>query len=82
VLQVSAAGFDHGLVSGGIPELYNGTPASAMVSGSNGYFIFDNSNPAGGTLYWDATGGGGADATAVATLTHVITLLQSDFHLV
>ena len=81
MLQISAAGFDHGLVSGGNPELYTGTLASAMGSGSNGYFIFDNSNPGGGTLYWDANGGSGADATAIATLTHVTTLLQSDFHL-
>jgi VCBS repeat-containing protein len=80
VLQISAAGFDHGLISGAILTVLTGAPAG-VLGGVNGYFFFDDSNPAGATLYWDASGGSGVDATAVATLQGVTTLVSSDFHL-
>ena len=47
-----------------------------------GTFIFDNAGPNQSTVYFDATGGSGADATPVAKLTGVSTLLPSDFHVV
>jgi Ca2+-binding RTX toxin-like protein len=80
-LQFSAAGFDHGLTTGATPTVLTGAHA-ALTGGANGYFIFDNTDPTGGTLYWDATGGSGADAIAVAKLAGVTALLMSDFHIV
>ena len=81
-LQISAAGFGHGLTAGGTPTLMAGVPANVSHPGSDGYFIFDNSDPHGGTLYWDPTGGSGSDATAVVHLQNVALLHLSDFHLV
>jgi hypothetical protein len=80
-LRVSAAGFGNGLVAGSPPALVTGAPAS-QNGGSDGYFIFDNTNSNGGTLYWDATGGSGADATPVVQLQGVTSLLPSAFNVV
>ena len=82
LLQISAAGFGHGLVAGATPTLVTGVPTAVSHAGSNGYFIFDNTDPNGGTVYWDATGGSGADATALVHLQNVTSLHLSDFHLV
>jgi VCBS repeat-containing protein len=81
VLQVSAAGFGHGLTSGAAPAFIdNATPAAAFHAGSDGYFFF--SGPAANTLYWDSTGGSGLDAVAVAQLQNVNSLSVLDFHIV
>ena len=52
------------------------------MGGAAGYFIFDDAGPGLGTLYWDATGGSGVDAVAVATLTGVVGLNPADLHIV
>ena len=78
-IQVSAAGFGSGLVPGGTVTLVTAaSPGAASHAGSAGYFIFDSTD----TLWWDSTGGSGSDATVVAKLTGVSTLLPSDFHVV
>jgi Ca2+-binding RTX toxin-like protein len=83
ILQVSASGFGHGLVAGGaVPLVTAADIASASHAGTTGYFIYDNAGANAGTLYWDATGGSGADAIPVVHLQNVAALLQSDFHLV
>jgi len=83
ILQISASGFGHGLVAGGTAPLVTAADiALASHAGTNGYFILDNSGANAGTLYWDATGGSGADATPVVHLQNVTALLSSDFHLV
>ena len=82
LLQILADAFGHGLAAGATPTLVTGAPADVSHAGSNGYFIFDNTDPHGGTVYWDATGGSGADATALAYLHGVTSLHPSDLHLV
>ena len=82
LLQISASGFGHGLVAGATPALVTGMPTAVSHAGSNGYFIFDNSDPHGGTVYWDPTGGSGTDAIALVHLQNVAVLHVSDFHLV
>jgi hypothetical protein len=58
-------------------------PVSAVaMGGSDGYFIFDDAGKGLGTLYWDATGGSGADAVGVATLSGVTGLSATDFLIV
>jgi hypothetical protein len=52
------------------------------MGGAGGYFIFADSGPHAGTVYWDATGGSGADATPIAHLETHATLASSDFLLV
>jgi serralysin len=83
LLQVLATGFGHGLVANGTPTVVQASSnAVASDAGTNGYFIFDNAGVALGTLYWDANGGSGADAVAIAVLQNVTSLAASDFHLV
>jgi hypothetical protein len=78
-LQISASGFGHALVAGGTAPLVTAaTVADATHAGSDGYFIFDNAN----TVWWDPTGGSGADAVALAKLTGLAALHASDFLLV
>ena len=72
VLQISAAGFGHGLSAGSSAPLVTAPDlGSAFSAGSNGYFIFDNSGTNAGTLYWDANGGDGTDAIALVYLNNV-----------
>lgn len=83
VLQISASGFGHGLATGVGPAVLNATDAATVPDhGPGGYFIFDNAGPNQGALYWDPTGGTGADATPIAMLNNVVSLLSSDFHVV
>jgi hypothetical protein len=56
--------------------------AGVVNGGTNGVFVFDNTNPTGGTLYYDADGGSANNAVAVVKLQGVSSLLQSDFHVV
>ena len=82
-LEFSAAGFGGGLVAGFAPQVVNAaSAASASLPGSDGYFILDNAGSGIGALYWDATGGSGSDAVAVAVLTGTASLAASDFHIV
>jgi hypothetical protein len=82
-LQISASGFGHGLTAGGTTPLVTAADlASASHAGTGGYLIFDNAGPNAGTLYWDATGGSGMDATALVHLNNVSSLQSSDFHIV
>jgi serralysin len=75
-LQFSASGFGHGLTAGGTAALVTAATASAAThAGTDGYFIFDNAH----TVWWDPTGGGGADAIALAKLTGIASLHASDF---
>jgi hypothetical protein len=75
-LQISASGFGHGLTSGGAAPLVAAADvAGATHAGTGGYFIFDNAS----TLWWDPTGGSGADAIALAKLTGLAALHTSDF---
>ena len=83
VLQISAAGFGHGLSAGaGATVVTASDLASASHAGTSGYFIFDNAGANAGTVYWDANGGSGSDAVALAHLQNVTSLLPSDFHVV
>ncbi|MCU1295536.1 MAG: hypothetical protein JWP08_4386, partial [Bryobacterales bacterium] len=82
ILQISAAGFGHGMIPDAAPTVVTGAPTSVSTPGTNGVFIFDNTAPQGVTLYWDATGGSGTDGTPVAILQGVTSLHPSDFHLV
>jgi Ca2+-binding RTX toxin-like protein len=78
-LQISASGFGHGLTAGGTAPLVTAATASAATHpGTDGYFIFDNAH----TVWWDPTGGGGADAIALAKLTGIASLNASDLLLV
>ena len=80
-LQISAAGFGGGLtVGGGVTLVTAASAATANNPGPGGYFIFDNSGANGGTVYWDANGGSGADAGALMVLAGVNSLQASDFH--
>jgi len=83
VLDIQASGFGHGLTAGATVPLVTADDISLVsLSGPKSYFIFDNAGPNIGTLYFDATGGSGADATAIAHLNNVTSLTGSDFHLV
>jgi VCBS repeat-containing protein len=82
ILQINAAGFDHGLTTNATPTLFTGTLPVVFSAGTNGVFIFDNSDPAGGTLYYDLDGGSALNAVAVAKLQGVTSLQTSDFHVV
>ena len=83
MLEIMAATFGHGLTPGGVAAVVNAATApKASHSGHDGYFIFDNAGGAAGTLYWDATGGGGSDAVAVAKLNGLTSLAEGDFHIV
>jgi len=55
---------------------------AAFHTGAGGYFIFDNRGSDAGTVFWDATGGHGDDATALVKLPGMTSLMSSDFHLV
>ncbi|MHB8270369.1 NF038122 family metalloprotease [Bradyrhizobium sp.] len=75
-LQISASGFGHGLTAGGTAPLVTAATASvATHAGTDGYFIFDNAS----TVWWDPTGGSGADAIALTKLAGVGALHASDF---
>jgi hypothetical protein len=78
-LAISASGFGHGLTAGGTAPLVTAaSAASATHVGSDGYFIFDNTS----TVWWDPTGGSGADAVALAKIAGIGALHASDFLLV
>ena len=78
-LQTLASSFGHGLTAAGSPTLVTAATASAAThAGTDGYFIFDNDH----TVWWDPTGGSGADAIALAKLTGVAALHTTDFLLV
>ena len=82
-LQISASGFGGGLAAGGAVTLVAAvSAATASNAGAGGYFIFDNSGADAGTVLWDATGGDGTDAVAIARLQNGATLLHSDFQIV
>ena len=83
ILRVSAAGFGHGLVAGIAPTVVQASSFDlASNAGTNGYFIFDNAGAGIGTLYWDPTGGSGADAVSIAVLQNLNSLTSADFNLV
>jgi Ca2+-binding RTX toxin-like protein len=81
-IEISVAGFGYGLVANTAATVINAASAGAATGGATGYFTLDNVDPGAGDLYWDQTGGSGADATLLAHLTGVTSLLSSDFHLV
>lgn len=77
LLEFSAAGF--GLAAGQAAMVVNAASSAAAMGDPTGYFIFDDAGKGLGTVYWDATGGSGADAVAVATLSGVAGLNATDF---
>ncbi len=81
-IQISTDGFGGGLVAGVAPSVLLAADPAAATGAAAGYFIFDNSGPDIGTLWWDATGGAADDAVAFVRLNGVSTLLPSDFHIV
>jgi len=71
------------VTAGATPTVVTASDAgSASNAGTNGYFIFDNAGADLGAVYWDATGGAGADAIMIAKLVGVPSLVPSDFHIV
>ena len=77
-LQVSAFNFGGGLVAGNAATLVTATDAATAAGPASGYFIYDNDGTDAGTVYWDATGGTGDDATALAVLQGTPTLHAND----
>jgi hypothetical protein len=82
VIEVSAAGFGGGLTAGATPTVVTAAAPADATGLAAGTFIFDNHAATGGTLYFDANGGSGADATPVVTLTGVTALDPHDLHVV
>ena len=80
VLEISGAGFG-GLVANSTVALVSGADAASAMGLAANSFFFDNAGADQGTLYWDATGGSGSDATAIVKLNGVSALLPSDFHI-
>ncbi len=78
-IEISATGFGGGLAASGVAILIGAAnAASAFHAGVNGYFIFANDGANAGTVYWDANGGSGADAIAIAQLLGAASLHSSD----
>ncbi len=82
-LEIMAAEFGHGLVAGQSATVVDAASISrANHAGTNGYFIFDTTGGGAHTLYWDATGGSGSDAVAIAKIDGASSLTAADFHIV
>jgi Ca2+-binding RTX toxin-like protein len=82
-LVFDAAGFGGGLSAGHAPVVDLTSNVKAFVaSGLGGHFIYEHNASTYGTLYWDANGGSGSDAVAVAKLMNVASLSALDFHIV
>lgn len=81
VLEILASGFGGGLTPGGSVTLLTGADYAA-ISGASGFFIYDTDGADAGTVYWDADGGSGANATAIARLQGTPGLSITDFDLV
>lgn len=77
-IQVSAAGYGGGLTAGGSPTVLNVADHTTVASGG-GQFIFQTGDS---TLWFDATGGSGADAVEIVVLIGVASLQATDFHVV
>lgn len=77
-IRISVAGYGDGLTAGGSPSVLNVTDHTTVGSGG-GQFIFQTSDT---TLWFDTTGGSGADAVEIAILTGVASLQATDFHVV
>ena len=85
VLEVNSAMYGGGLVAGVAPHVLDAASAGAAAAPadwSGGHFILDSAGAGRGTLYWDATGGSGADAIAIATLQGISSLSANDFLIV
>jgi Ca2+-binding RTX toxin-like protein len=83
LLKIVSANFGGNLVAGAAAILFTtDDAANAIGSDEGGYFIFDNAGEEAGTLYFDATGGTGEDATAFAQLLGTTSLVSSDFLIV
>ena len=81
VLEVLGASFG-GLAANTAATLTLGADAASASGLAANSFFFDNSGTDQGTVYFDATGGSGADAVAFVKLTGIATLLATDFHIV
>jgi serralysin len=80
---ISASGFGGGLEADGPVDLVSAASVlDASNAGTDGYLIFDNAGADAGTVYWDATGGDSADATAFVILQGATTLQPIDFQVV
>jgi VCBS repeat-containing protein len=80
-IGVSASAFGGNLQAGTAPTVLNTTDYTSLDSGgTDGVFIFQTDGT-DGTLYWDADGGLGDNAIAIAQLTNVASLTADDFFL-
>jgi hypothetical protein len=81
VLQIVASGFGGGLTAGGTVTLETAADYTTITGGPSGYFIYDTGGADANTVYWDETGGNGADAVAIVRLQSGASLVESDFDL-
>jgi VCBS repeat-containing protein len=80
-IGVSASAFGGNLQAGGpLTVLVDADYTVVDSGGTDGVFIYETDGT-DGTLYWDANGGLGDDAVAIAQLTNVGNLTQDDFFL-
>jgi hypothetical protein len=70
------------LVAVGAVTVVNTADATMFTGPVSGYFIIDDASPNLSMLYWDATGGSGSDAVALATFNGVTSLLPFEVHVV
>jgi Ca2+-binding RTX toxin-like protein len=80
-LEISSSGFSPDLVGLLHPTLVVAGSNTAANSGPGAYFIYDNFGGHAGTLYFDATGGSGVDATPIAILTGTPQLSATDIQI-
>jgi hypothetical protein len=72
-------GFGGGLAANAAVTVINAANFATTTSGAAGTFIFDNAGADAGTVYWDANGGSGEDATALVRLQNITSLTFLDF---
>ena len=80
LIVISAAGFGGGLTAGAGVTLVTATN-HLSASGAGAYFVYDTSGPDAG-LYFDGTGGSGADAVLFARLTSTPPLAALDIAII
>jgi len=79
-IGVSAAAFGGNLVAGGTVQTFDDLDHTTFNSGgTDGVFILETDGISDGILYWDADGGSGANAIALAQLTGITSLTADDF---
>jgi VCBS repeat-containing protein len=78
-IGISAAGFGGSLLAGGLASVVIDSDFTQVMSAADqGVFILQTDG-VNGTLYWDADGGSGDNATAIAQLDNISDLSSDDF---